>query len=472
MPERDLHGRRLGWLIFVCAVSALGGFLFGLDAIIISGTIGPVRTQFALGSTAEGLFVSASLIGCAFGAALAGPIADRFGRRTSLVAAGLVTLVGVAACSFAATPVMLVLTRFVGGLGVGMASMTCPLYIAEIAPQRLRGRLVSLYQFAITLGILAALLLNALIAASTGEGGGLVSAAIELMGGDAWRVMFATQVPAALAFTLLALAIPESPRWLLRQGEPVRASTILRSFIGVEEAEEALRQRDDDAAPRLAALFSPQHRRPTLIAVVLAIFSELSGITVIFYYGPLLLAAAGAGETGALSGFAILGVVNMAATLIALWLIDHAGRRRLLLIGSIGCAGCMMLLALLLQQETRSVVPLIAAICLFIGFYAFSLGPIKFVVAAEIFPRALRGLGTALGTTTVWTTGAVINQLFPIVRDGLGPHIVFYGCTAALLAHFVFVWRFVPETAGRSLEEIETLWSPSKKRDMSGEVAV
>lgn len=462
-PDRQT-ARQQGWLLFVCAVSALGGFLFGLDAIVISGAIGPVTAQFGLDSGQEGLFVSASLIGCAIGAAFASASADRFGRKPNLLAAGAITLLGVTICSFAETAASLISSRFIGGLGVGIASMTCPLYIAEIAPAHLRGRLVSLYQFAITLGILAALACNALIVAwvvgGDADGFGLA----ELFRQDAWRLMFAVQIPAAALFVMLCVLIPESARWLLTRGKAEQARSIFLSFFSREETDDLVRNFAAEAAVetkgKFVDLFADRYRLATLITLVLATLSELSGITVVFYYGPLILQTAGADTEGALSGFAILGVVNMVATLIAIWLLDRAGRRRLLMIGTAGCAVCMFALATGLHAQSQGPSFLVGAICAFIAFYAFSIGPAKFVIVSEIFPRHLRGIGTSVGTAAVWTSGAAINQLFPAVRDGWGADRVFYFCAAMLIAQFLFVWRVLPETAGKSLEEIERRWRP------------
>lgn len=462
LASHDRTAKQRSWLLFVCVVSALGGFLFGLDAIVISGAIGPVTAQFRLDSGQEGLFVSASLIGCAIGAAFASASADRFGRKPNLIAAGVITLLGVTICSFAETTTSLISSRFIGGLGVGIASMTCPLYIAETAPAHLRGRLVSLYQFAITLGILAALACNALIVAWIARDGADGSGLAGLFHQEAWRLMFGVQIPAAALFVLLCVFIPESARWLLMRGETGRARSVFLSFFSREETDGLVRTFVAETAAenkgRFVDLFAGRYRLATLITLVLATLSELSGITVIFYYGPLILQTAGADTEGALSGFAILGVVNMVATLIAIWLLDRAGRRRLLMIGTAGCAVCMVALATGLQVRSQDPVFLVGAICAFIAFYAFSIGPVKFVVVSEIFPRHLRGIGTSLGTAAVWTSGAVINQLFPAVRDGWGADRVFYFCAATLIAQFLFVWRVLPETAGKSLEEIERQW--------------
>lgn len=460
--------RKFIWLLFVCAVSALGGFLFGLDAIVISGAIGSIKPQFGLSGAEEGLFVSASLIGCALGAAGASTSADRLGRKPNLILAGLITLGGVIACTFASSTMMLVLSRFAGGIGVGMASMTCPLYIAETAPAHLRGRLVSLYQFAITVGIMIALAWNAFVSRSTETFSLISHVGHALVTKEPWRLMFAVQIPAAGAFVLLAMLIPESGRWLLARSDHGRARKILQTFLAPEDVEIIIRNFDAEGKggtkARLRDLLLRQNRMATAITVILAMLSELSGITVIFYYGPYLIQSAGANTAGALSGFAILGIVNMAATVIALALLDRVGRRMLLLVGTSGCAACMFGLACALHLHTHTAAFSIMAICVFVTLYSFSIGPIKFVVASEIFAQPLRSLGTAVGTAMVWMTGAAINQAFPMVRDQWGAAAVFYFCAATLVAQFLFVHRFLPETSRKSLEEIDMLWRSSDEK--------
>jgi len=448
----------LVWLTFVCCVSALGGFLFGLDSIIISGTIGAIKSGFLLTSSQEGFFVSASLIGCAVGAFAAGPLADRFGRKPILQAAGAITLAGVSACTLADSFAMLALTRLLGGVGVGLASMTCPLFIAEVAPKHIRGRLVSLYQLAITIGILTALLYNASIVAHLTGGSWIGRRIAHALHDDTWRLMFAVQIPAAAIFILLCSCLPESPRWLMGRHRIEDAMRILKALVGGNEAAIALQAFSEDEqflALNSTRLRDRVYRRPLLVSIMLAIFSEFSGVTVIFYYGPLLLLAAGASETGALSGFALLGIVNMLSTFGALLLIDRIGRRQLLLIGSVGCALCLIALGTLMLIDLHRPAVLVAFVCTFIIIYAATLGPTKFVVAAEIFPHAVRGRGAALATTAVWLSGAVINQLFPSVRDQFGAYVMFYFFALMLVAQIGFVLARVSETAGRSLEEIE-----------------
>jgi MFS transporter, SP family, arabinose:H+ symporter len=433
----------LVFLVFVCAASALGGFLFGLDAVVISGTITPVKAQFGLSSLMEGLFVAASLMGCAIGAFAAGGLADRHGRRRNLMLAAIIVLIGVCVCSVGSSSSGLIASRFAGGVGIGIASMICPLYIAELAPARLRGRLISLYQLAITIGIVAALGSNAVVL-QVWDAALRPSALLQALHLDAaWRVMFAVQMVPAAAFVLLCLALPESPRWLLQRGRVAEAAVILRRLVPAREAADVIAGMAAGQVPETyAGLLKPAYRRPLSIAVVLAVLSELSGITVVFYYGPLLLASAGATELAAVGGFALLGVVNMISTLLAVWLIDRIGRRPLPLIG----------------EPQPPLALLVVLICVFVALFACSIGPIKFVIAAEIFPAAARPQGAAITVTMVWVTGAVINQLFPLVRDSFGPGVVFAAFALALLGQFVFVLRRVPETAGQSLETIGERW--------------
>lgn len=444
MSSRKERSQRVAlWL--VSGAAATGGFLFGFDQIVISGTVDAVRARFMLSAAEEGFFVSSALIGAMIGAAAAGRLSDSLGRQWSLVLAGLLTLVAAFMAAAAPGPAVLSSARLLGGLGIGIASMVCPLYIAELAPAAVRGRLVTLFQFAITLGILVALVSNAWLAAHEGalrDGLGLES--------ELWRWMLATQALPASLFLALCAGLPESPRWLMQRGESDRAARVLERFIPSTEACAELAE-IHRAAPRgaLRRILSG-HRRALFVALSLAVFSEMSGITVVFYYGPTILTEAGFGFGGALSGIVSIGLVNMLATLIALWLIDHAGRRRLLLAGTIGGVACLLAIALTMARGEQGL--LVPLICGFVVFFAFGIGPIKFVMASELFPTAVRGTGAALVTVAVWATGALVNQLFPLIRDAWGASASFAAFGAVLALQIPFVIRFLPETAGRSIE--------------------
>jgi MFS transporter, SP family, arabinose:H+ symporter len=445
--------RQLINLIIVCAVAAAGGFLFGFDQIIISGTVEAVREQFGLSAAMEGFFVSAALIGAMLGAGAAGWLADWFGRRVNLLLAGALTLVSALVSSAAADPTLLSLARLAGGMGIGVASMICPLYIAELAPVHLRGRLVTLFQFAITLGILLALMVNASLAANVDQVRRVIHAAWVSAGQvELWRLMLATQILPSALFLLACLGLPESPRWLALRQRRDEALAVYVRFMSSAQAEAALSEVKAAPARTLNMLFGG-YRRALVIALVLAFMSEASGITVVFYYGPTILTQAGFTFGGALSGIVSIGVVNMLATLIALWLIDRVGRRPLLLAGT---CGAVLTLAWIASALGGGPTPLLVAlICTFVIFFAFGIGPIKFVVASELFPTSVRGSAVAIVTVAVWATGALVNQLFPIVREAWGPGASFLIFAGILALQLPFALLVMPETAGRSIEALE-----------------
>ncbi|KAA3627502.1 MAG: MFS transporter, partial [Bacteroidetes bacterium] len=315
-------------VIFITAVSALGGLLFGFDTAVISGTIGMVRDQFHMGVDLEGWFVSSALVGCVIGVAFAGISSDAVGRKKVLFSSALFFLISAIGCSMASTVTMLIGFRIIGGLGIGIGSILSPLYIAELSPTKLRGRLVALYQLAITVGILTAYLSNA----------GLVN----WLGQDnmnSWRWMFGTEAAPALIFLILLFFIPESPRWLLSKNKQQRARTILKKYLPEEEALEQLKNADkkDDNKERFSSIIKNRSLLGLLaIGSLLAALSQFSGINAIIYYGPDILTQAGLTLSESLGGQVSIGIVNVLFTFLAIWKIDSWGRKALLLLGIAG----------------------------------------------------------------------------------------------------------------------------------------
>lgn len=448
------------YLTFLSAVSALGGLLFGFDTVVISGTIKPVVALFSLTDAQTGLFVSAALLGCAIGAALAGLVSDRFGRKPTLLLSSLLLLLSAVGCALAWSFPSLVFFRWIGGLGVGVASMVCPLYISETSPPHLRGRLVSLFQFAITVGILLAYFSNYGLAAvsetiRTAGGTGVFH---WMFGDQVWRGMFLSEAVPGLVFFGLCLLIPETPRYLVSRGRQPEALSILARINGSFKAQQILdeiRTAISHESGRIGELFAPGLRRALIIALFLAVFSELSGVTVVLYYGPTILDQAGVQLGEALGGLAIIGFVNVIFTVIALVYIDKLGRRPLLLIGTIGCILCLFALAAVFYLGQESAFLFVLLFCGFMAFFAFSIGPIKWVVISEIFPTRIRGRAVAIATFGVWAVDTVYNYLFPVLQPMLSTAGIFMIFGLILIPQIIFVLKFMPETKGRSLEEIE-----------------
>lgn len=453
---------RVPFLTYICIASALGGFLWGFDAIVISGTIGPVKEQFQIAAFMEGLFVSSGLIGAVIGAALAGFLSDRFGRSRNLVLAAVLMLISAAASGFAWDVWSLIVARWIGGIGVGISAMVCPLYISEVSPAHLRGRMVTVFQFAITIGILVALLSNAAIFDLAVEHSETESAFLSwFVVRESWRAMFSAELLPGVIFLAMSFTLPESPRWLVKQRRQEQALRVLNRIlkVGAEQELESIRsaiQKEEQTKVRYIDVFEPRYRKPLLIAVLLAVFAQFSGINVIFYYGPSILEQAGFEIGGVLDGFATIGFFNMIFTVVALWIVDKVGRRPLLTIGTVGAIACLCGIGLLLDSGT--IVPLIALICGFVAFFAFSLGPIKFIFASEIFPTHIRSHALSIAILAMWTADTLVGYLFPPLRDALGASATFFIFALILAPQLLLIWRYMPETARLSLEEIEAWW--------------
>jgi len=461
-PGADAHGSVL-YLTFLSIVSALGGLLFGFDTVVISGTLTPLKAQFALSPAMEGWLVSSALLGCAIGAGLAGTLSDRFGRRVVLLASAILFVICSVGCALAWNIDVLIWSRLIGGWGVGLASMVSPLYISEVSSPHLRGRMVTLFQFAITIGICLALLSNAWLQHLASQAAGPHAAGLYrwVVVEQVWRGMFGMELFPSAAFAALCLAIPETPRWLMKVGRTGDAMRILAKVGGRAAAEREIKEIQEAIAEEtgsLADLFTPRLRKPLFVALFLAIISELSGITVVLYYGPGILEKAGFSLGAALGGFVSIGLVNVLFTVVAIWLMDIAGRRPLLFAGNAGAFVALATIGFLFQRGRTDSTLLVGMMCLFVACFAFSMGPIKWVVMSEIFPTRIRGRAMAIATLAVWVTDGIYNQMFPIVRDSLGVPGSFFVFAAVLLPQFFFVWKVMPETKGRTLEEIERFW--------------
>lgn len=465
VPPPRTEGGTLAYVTLVSAVSAMGGFLFGYETVVIAATIPLVKAQFGFSALMEGWYVSSGLLGCVAGVLLASRLSDAIGRKGVTILSGALLALAALGCAAAPDAAWLITARLIGGVGVGIASIASPLYISEVAPPRYRGRLVSLFQVTITVGIVAAMLSNAglqhhaVATAHEGAAGlwhGLFVAQV-------WRGMFLLQfVPAALFF-LAALTVPESPRWLVLKSRFNRAREVLCSLRAApQEAADELGEIERAIAEerrtphewRGAGL-----RRALYIGTFLAVFSELSGITVVMYYGPTILERAGASMSASLDGHAIIGIVLAAFTFLAIPLIDRVGRRRLLLVGVAGACFALVLTGLGFASGHQDGTLIVALLCAFVGFFAFSIGPIKWVVISEIFPTNLRARAMGVATVALWLTDIVINQLFPIVRNQLGISTMFFACAVFLAVQLAVVAVALPETKGMTLEQITAVWS-------------
>lgn len=435
-----------GYVYLIAAVAALGGLLFGFDTAIINGALVFLKKDFGLTDAQTELAASSILFGAVAGAALAGWLTDRYGRRRLLFGAAALFTVSALAAAVPRTLTEFVVARFAGGLAIGVASLLVPLYIAEIAPARIRGQLVTLNQLAIVTGILLAYVASYYLA-----GWGLGS----------WRWMFAAAAVPSLLFMGTLLLVPESPRWLLGRDRAAEALATLTRLNGpaaatteAEEIQAALAE-EQGAAARLR---QPRLRRPLRIAVVLAVLQQITGINTILYYGSIILTEhSGQSAASAIGANALIGGINFAGTIVALFVIDRVGRKPLLLVASGGMA--LALGALVVALQLGAAGPwLLGLIMLYVACFAVGLGPGVWVVITEIFPNAVRGRAASLATVALWVacTGISFTFLSLVKSVGLAGAFGLYALLSALT--FGFVWRAVPETKGRTLEEIEQGW--------------
>jgi sugar porter (SP) family MFS transporter len=431
-------------LLFATVVSALGSFLFGFDTAVISGTTKFISNYFQLTDTTLGITVSIALWGTVIGSIAVGKPGDVYGRKLLLSICGVLYFISAIGCALSTGWYVLLVARFIGGLAIGGASVMAPMYIAEIAPGRLRGRLVAVAQFNIVFGILVAFFSNYLLV-NTGDAN--------------WRWMFGVMtIPAVIFFALLFL-VPESPRWLVKKDETAKAKKVLES-VGAENVDkelgEIINSLKEEAGKGAAKLFQKKYNFAIMCAVLLAVFNQLSGINVIMYYAPMIFEKAGASTSSAMLQAVAVGMTNMLFTIIAMFFIDKLGRKTLLLIGAVGM--CISLAGAGMHYYNERLfgsAGVVVFIVGFIAFFAFSQGAVIWVFLAEIFPNKVRSKGQSLGSFTHWIMNAIIGLVFPIALTRFGGGSVFMFFAVMMIPFFFFVWKMLPETKGKSLEELE-----------------
>lgn len=431
-PYKGLAMNRQLRINALALVASIGGFLFGFDTAVISGAVIRLQETLLLSAAGLGFVVSSALIGCVLGSYLAGFSADHYGRKKTLQLSAFLFLSSAIGCYLVSDTVPLILVRFIGGLGVGLAAMAAPLYIAEISPAAVRGRLVSLWQFSITIGILSAYLSNLGFA--------------DIAGKKMWQIMFGVEAIPAMLFLLLLLLVPESPRWLW-QKNPEEALKLMMNLLGAEEGREEISKIKPQKKGE--SLFS--FGFPILCAVVLVLGSQFSGINAVIYYGPTIFKEAGLESGQWFTGTVILGVINMLATIPAIFLVDKIGRKPLLLWGATG-AFISLLGSSFCMNGWRPEL-LIVFIGVYLACFAFSLGPISWVVISEIFPVTIRGKALSFSTLILWIATAFIAQTFPMLNEGIGAANTFLFYAVCLLPVIGFIIWILPETKGKSVED-------------------
>jgi MFS transporter, SP family, galactose:H+ symporter len=439
-------GNRSIFVLLVAAIAALGGLLFGYDTGVISGAILFIKHDYGLSTGQQEIVVSVVLIGAMLGALIAGGLADRAGRRPTLIVAGIVFALGALGSAAATSIPFLIGARFVVGLAIGLSSVTAPLYLSEVAPRDSRGALVSLYQFAVTIGILGAYLVD-----------------LALAPGGAWRPMLGLAlIPAALLFFGMLL-MPETPRWLFaneRDDDGRRVLAHSRAADEVVEAEHEIRESlaQTQGGGKIRALLSPALRRPLLIGIGLAVLQQVTGINTVIYYGPQIFQLAGAGgNEAALLATTIVGIVNVVLTVVAIVAIDRWGRKPLLYLGVAGMGIALTALALAfgLPALAGARAPIaLGSLMLYVGCFAFSLGPITWLLISEVYPLRVRGRGMSVATLANWGANFAVSLVFLSMLQALGTSATFLVYAALCAATIVFTALVVPETKRRELEAI------------------
>ena len=469
------------YLIAISFVASLGGFLFGYDTAIISGCNSFLEAQFELSKAMLGWVASSALLGTIAGTILAGSITDRYGRKKALIVAA--TALTISAIGSMLTPQFLadagtevwltssrgfafnslIIFRLIGGVGVGITAAVAPIYISEQTLPKNRGRFVSIYQLSITLGILLAFLVDWLVLNQAGDAAGIISGEKSgffnwLFVQELWRGMFGTEVPIALMFLILLIFTPESPRWLVAQNRIPQALRVLVRTSGEEIAQvqlQEIKESMNEEKGGIRELLKKFMRRPLLIGILLPMFSHLSGIAAIMYFAPNIINEAVESVQSAFLGAVLVGVVNSAFTFVAIYFIERSGRRKLLLIGVIGAflsltaTGIMFALG-----STLIIIPLL----FYVASFAFSYGPITWVIISEIFPTRVRGLAASIGTFSLMVTGFFITLSNPVLIEKIMPSGTFFLYAVLTIPAIWFIWKFVPETKGKTLEEIERSW--------------
>ncbi len=460
-------GENTRFIILISLVATIGGFLFGFDSGVINGTLDGLHQAFGSSQLMQGIEVGSMLFGCAVGAFFAGRLADRWGRRSVLLVSAMLFLLSAIGAGLASNSVVFIIARLLGGFAVGAASVISPAYIAEVAPARYRGRMATVQQIAIISGLFIAFLSNYLLAKAAGA-----STEILWGGHEAWRWMFWMQAIPSLVFLALLLVIPESPRYLMVKNRRQDAEKVLTALYGPAEAQSKLQEIGDtlseDHRPRLSDLVSKAtgKLRPIVwVGIGLATFQQLVGINVVFYYGAVLWQAVGFSENDALLINVLSGALSIGACLIALVLIDKVGRKPLLWIGSLGMAISLALVVIAFASGSlvdghlqlpggMGTLALVAA-NVYVVFFNMSWGPVMWVMLGEMFPNQIRGSGLAVAGAAQWTSNLIITVSFPILLAGIGLAATYSIYMVAAFLSVIFVIKYVHETKGKELEQME-----------------
>ena len=451
---------KMGYVWTICLVAACGGLLFGYDWVVIGGAKPFYEAWFSITDPAQsGWAMSSALVGCIFGALISGWCADKFCRKWPLIISAVLFSASAWGTAVASSFDMFVVYRIVGGVGIGLASALSPLYIAEVSPADKRGRFVAINQLTIVVGVLAAQLINLMIAEPVAPGATHEAIVQSWNGQTGWRWMFGAELVPALAFLVLMFFVPESPRWLMKAGKPERARAMLERIGTPEYASQTLKEiahtlEKDTQKVAFSTLLQPQVKPIVIIGMVLAMFQQWCGINVIFNYAQEIFASAGFDINDTLKSIVATGIINLVFTLAALPLVDKIGRRKLMLLGASGLTIIYVLIASAYAMNIMGW-PVLLLVLAAIAIYALTLAPVTWVLLSEIFPNRVRGLAMSMGTLALWIACFLLTYTFPLLNAGLGAagSFLLYGAICA--AGYLYILRKVPETKGVTLEALE-----------------
>lgn len=433
------------YVIGISFISALGGYLFGFDFAVISGALPFLRTEFQLTPWWEGFLTGSLALGCIIGCLWAGKLSDRYGRKPGLLLSAIIFAISSCGMAFSQGLSIFIIMRFAAGIGVGMASILSPMYIAEVSPAKLRGRNVAINQLTIVLGILITNLVNYGLAAK---------------GPDAWRWMFGFGMIPSVLFFLGVLWLPESPRWLIKAGRAEQAKKVLNkigsSAFATNTVNDIKASLTGSTKMSYKAVFAKSVRPAVIVGIVLAAFQQLCGINVVFNYTSTIFESVGANLDRQLFETVAIGFVNLIFTLVAMWQVDKLGRRPLILAGSLGLSIIYIVLALLLQNQAAPGIVSVFVL-LAIAMYATSLAPVTWVLISEIFPNKIRGLASSVAVVSLWASYFILVFTFPVLASKLGTYGPFYLYAGICLFGFLFIKAKVRETKGKTLEELEVI---------------
>lgn len=449
------------YVILISIVAAMGGLLFGYDWVVIGGAKPFFEKYFNLTSEAlSGWANSCALLGCLLGSVVSGGLSDKFGRKKLLLVSGVLFAVSSVLTGWALSFNAFIFWRIVGGVAIGMASNLSPLYIAEVAPARWRGRLVSMNQLTIVIGVLAAQIVNWLIAEAVPAGATAEMIHASWNGQFGWRWMFTAVAIPSVLFFICSLFVPESPRWLVKNGKDSLARKILARIGGESHADSELTEiqatlaREEIRRVRFGDLLESKVLKILFVGITLAVLQQWSGINVIFNYAEEIFRQAGYGVSDILFNVVVTGSVNLVFTFVAIGTVDKHGRRTLMLLGCAGVAFSHLLIGLAYTMGMKGLFVLLFTLAA-IGCYAMSLAPITWVLISEIFPNRIRGAAVSVAVSALWMASFILTYTFPLLNKSLGPAMTFWAYALICLAGFVFILRRVPETKGKSLEQIE-----------------